>query len=134
MKKLLLVLTMLGCGSTTQNLSVTSILLVDEQTSVQALMFDAISFTIDTNVMTDPALLVSIAATAPINLVVMDAANFAIFQDGGSATGRFDSGPTTGTDIDLPMPDSGTFHLILANRAGETAVLVTIRGEIFWQE
>ena len=47
---------------------------------------------------------------------------------------RFDSGPTTRSDIDLPMTDSGTFHLILDNRAGETAVLVTIRGEIFWQE
>jgi len=51
-----------------------------------------------------------------VSVYVFTDDEFINWKNGGTASALFQSGPKTITNIDLPLPDSGKFRLVISNR------------------
>lgn len=120
-----------GCGSSSPTESVTSAVLVDEQSTIEADRFRITAFEVS-EFMIDAALLITVGSTLPISVVVLDDANFALWEAGSPSSAIFDSGPATNVSIEVTLSQLGVYHFILSNRGSDTAAVANVLGELFW--
>jgi hypothetical protein len=105
--------------------------LVDEQSTIEADRFRITAFEVS-EFMIDAALLITVGSTLPISVVVLDDANFALWEAGSPSSAIFDSGPATNVSIEVTLSQLGVYHFILSNRGSDTAAVANVLGELFW--
>ena len=129
---LLALTVVVGCGSSPTDIVNTAVI-VDEQTTVEPGRYRSVSFEVNTSFMTEPAIVVTLDSTEPVSVIVLNDANFALWEAASASSPEFDSGLTTAANIEVRLPESGIYHFVLSNRGADSAATATITGELFWR-
>ena len=131
----ILIAILIGASGSTAPI-VTGAVLVDEQMTFGPSESRNIIFTIDTLTQIDPALLVSIRTSSDgsgISVLVLTEANFALLEASEPYPAQFET-QTKGSDITVRLSVSGTYRLVISNRAGLASAAYGLQAEVFWTE
>lgn len=124
-KFFIVALALTSCGDPVTGPQAWEVPLTNAEFVLEPGLFAARSFSVDLAEMQDPGLVgvvvVDEGAVGSINILVMDVANLALWENNETYTAVFESGETQGGNLNVDIPTTGDYALVFSNRADTTS-------------